>query len=180
MNCQQFIDEYKAIKEDDKKQEYLQNRIVNTYVNYQQKLADIENIVDVGNHVTIFDPDDPGKLTTKFKRNSPVMYLLLRRFLIQEYTDIELPEEGETGIEDINLLESEGLMDALIYCIPEIEVARYNDLLSMANNDIYMNERDIASFMESKISAMSFVLNTLLSQLDKIPGLNNELESDEK
>ena len=158
--------------DEDKKVDILKSHIVKQYVDYQTKLSDIRTIVQIGNYVTIPDPANSEVEREIFKRNTPVMYYLLKLRLIANYTDIEI-KDGEE-LEAYNALEEIDVLDKLISLIPENEIVKWNTMLQMVNDDVYMNERDLPSYLDTKLNATGMVLDTLLSSLGEF---TNKLES---
>lgn len=154
---------YKDFKTEDEQKDFILRHIKKNYVNYEQKITDIERIVEIGNHKEIEDPTDKTKSIVIFKRNTPIMYYFLKLTLLKNYSDIVI-ESGQE-LEAYNLLESIGFLDAYISLLPEIEVTKYYSIFDMANNDIYTNERDVASYFDTKIDAFSTVLNMMVSSL---------------
>lgn len=147
----------------DKRQELCTSHIVNQYVDYQTKIANIQKIVDIGNYMEMIDPMDSTKKSTIFRRNTPIMYYWLKIRLLSYYTDIDIKDGEEINI--FNALDEIGAVDALISCIPETEVIKWNTTLEMMNDDIYINERDLSSYLDTKLDAMGMVFDTMMGQL---------------
>ena len=157
----QFVTKYNAAKTDEDKKVFCQSHIVKTYVDYQTKLTEVQIIAKQGNYS--LDADVNGKRL--FKRSSPTMYFLLKMRLIEDYTDIEI---GDNVLDIFNALDEIGALDCLISSIPENEIIKWNAMLDMVNDDIYINERDIVSYLETKTEAVSMVLDTMLSGLGEV------------
>lgn len=162
----QFITKFEKT-EQDKIDEFLSNHIVASYVDYAEKLNDVKNITSIGNFDIV--PSADGNDTEKriYKRNTPIMYFLLKIRLLVHYTDIDI-EEGENSLEIYTTLEKLGILDRLIALIPETEIKKWNTLLDMVNNDIYMNERDFAGYLDTKVDAAGMMLDTMLSSLGDV------------
>lgn len=161
---QQFITKYKNTEEE-KREELVKEQIITSYVTYQEKLGDVKAIVDIGNHDTVPNPTEDGEVTI-FRRNTPIMYYFWKIKMIDRYTNIKV-EDGKE-LEMYNALEELGLVDELLQSIPVMELKKYSELIEMVNDDLYMNERDIPSFFETKVDALGLVLNTLLSSLGEL------------
>lgn len=162
---QQFITKFKKLTTPEEIEQFVESHIVTKYVNYNVKLANIKQIVELGNHTDIpaIDSDDTKKV---FKRNTPLMYLWMELRLLENYTDITIPEDEILTAYDA--LSEIGAINVLLSSIPEIELKRWQRIFEMANDDVYTNERDIASFFETKIDSLEVVLNTMLSGLGEV------------
>lgn len=165
MTYQQFVTKYK-VTSDDKKKELCMSHIVNQYVSWEDKLANISKIVDICNHQSMSDPLDSTKQIIYFHRNTPLMYYWIKVRLLSYYTNIEIKEGQELAA--FNALDEIGAVDALISCIPENEVIKWNTMLDMMNDDLYMNERDLASYFETKIDSLGMVTDTILASLGEL------------
>lgn len=159
----QFVTKYNDTED---KIEFCKSHIINNYIDYQTKLSEVNRIADLGNHSSILFLDDNANEKQGYLRNTPVMYFLLKMKLLECYTDINI-KEGE-DLQVYNALEEIGAIDALISSIPESEVAKWNSMLQMVNDDIYINERDLVSYLDTKVDALSVVLDTMLSGLETV------------
>ena len=170
MKVDVLVSKYKELKSEEEKQAFILKHIKNNYINYEQKITEVTNIVNIGNHTEIVDPSDSTRTLNIFKRNTPIMYYLLKLTLIRNYSDIELDNNADEGqtLRSYNLLESMGFIDAFIAVLPETEVQKYHTILEMMNNDIYTNERDIASFLETKIDSLTAVVGAILSAFSEV------------
>lgn len=165
MTYQQFVTKYNNTSED-KRQELCASHIVKQYVDYELKITDIRKIAEICNYSTMDDPADETKKKVFFKRNTPFMYYLLKLRLLSHYTNIDI-KDGEE-LKAFNALDEIGALDGLISCIPETEVIKWNTTLEMVNDDIYLNERDLSSFLDTKMDALSMVMGTMLEGLGEI------------
>ena len=164
----QFVTKYKSSED---KVTFCKSHIVNTYVTYEEKLTEVRRIADLGNYSSIPSLEDENESKKIFKRNTPIMYYLLKMRLLNDYTDIEI-KDGEE-LEVFNALEEIGAVDYLTSSIPENEVTKWHTMLQMVNDDIYANERDIVSYLETKVDALSMVMDAMLSGLGEVA---NKLE----
>lgn len=158
----QFVTQYKRSEDT---AEFCKSHIITSYVDYQTKLTEIRKIADLGNYSSIPALAESGEMRI-FRRNTPIMYYLLKMRLLIDYTDIDI-KDGEE-LEVFNALDEIGAVDNLISSIPENEVVKWNTMLQMVNDDIYMNDRDLTSFLETKVEALSVVMNTMLSGLEEV------------
>ena len=178
MTYQQFVTKYKETS-DDKKKELCMFHIVNQYVSWEDKLANISKIVDICNHQSMPDPleSDSTKQIVYFHRNTPLMYYWIKIRLLSCYTNIEIKEGQELAA--FNALDEIGAVDALISCIPDNEVVKWNATLEMMNDDLYMNERDLASYFETKINSLSMVTDTILASLGEFSQRLEEIKDED-
>lgn len=170
MKVDVLVSKYKALNTDEEKEAFIKRCIKTTYVNYEQKYADVTNIVNPGNHTVMTDPTDETKMIKVFRRDTPMMYYQLKLTFLRNYSDIEFESKTDDrmALRSYNLLESIGFIDSFIASLPENEVAKYHSMLDMMNDDMYLNERDVASFFDTKIDALSMVLNTTLGSLGEV------------
>lgn len=161
----QFVTKFNNAED---KVEFCKSHIINKYVDYQTKLTEVRRIADLGNYSSIpsFEENEGGQERRIYKRNTPIMFYLLKMRLLINYTDIEI-KDGEE-LDAFNALEEIGAVDGLISSIPENETIKWNTMLQMTNDDIYANERDFASYLDTKVDALGMVLNTLLSGLGEV------------
>lgn len=168
LTYKQFVTKYNKAED---KVAFCKSHIVNSYVNYETKLTEVRRIAELGNYSSIPSLVEGEGEKTIFKRNTPIMYYLLKMRLLNDYTDIDIKDNEE--LETFNALEEIGAVDTLISSIPENEVAKWDAMLQMTNDDIYANERDIVSYLETKVDALSVVMDTMLSGLGEVA---NKLE----
>lgn len=167
MKVDVLVAKYKELNTDEEKKEFVERHIKTNYVNYEQKVTDVSSIVNIGNHTTIPDPSDETKTIIIYKKNTPAMYYLLKLTLLKNYSDIDIDITADDGsvLRAYNQLESIGFIDVFIALLPKEEVTKYHSMLEMANDDVYVNERDIASYLDTKIDAFGVVLNMMIGAL---------------
>ena len=110
----QFVTKY---NNSDNKAAFCKSHIVNTYVSYEEKLTEIRRIAELGNYSSIPSMENESESKTIFKRNTPIMYYLLKMRLLIDYTDIEIKDGEELDV--FNALEEIGAIDGLISSISE-------------------------------------------------------------
>lgn len=164
----EFIQKFKISKD---KEAFVKKHIKRTYVPYAEKLAEAKKIADLSTHTTL-----TTSLGTEiiYKKDTPVLYFLKTIRLINLYTDVE---QGETS--DINKfydsLAEIGAFDALLSQISEGEITQFSAMIDMCVSDIYENERDLVSFLDTKFEAMKMILNSASEFLkDKLSESNIE------
>ena len=153
-----FIQKFKISKD---KEALAKKHIKRTYVPYAEKLAESKKIADISTHATITTPSGTEVV---YKKDTPILFFLKTTRLLNLYTDIE---QGETS--DINKfydsLAEIGAFDILLSQIPESEVTQFSAMIDMCVSDIYENERDLSSFLDTKFEAISMVLSTMLESI---------------
>ena len=150
-----FVSEFKSTKD---KEAYAKKHIVKQYLPYIKKLSIARTIANQSTHI-----ERDGK--EEYKKDTPLQYFLTIMKLIEQYSDIEI--DGMIITEAYDSLMESGSISALISCIPESEVTEFRTLVDMCISDIYDNERDITSYFETKFSALSITLETMLSSLSE-------------
>ena len=83
--------------------------------------------------------------------------------LITQYTDIQYDASIVPQVYDA-LMES-GAMQVLLSSIPESEVTEFRTLIDMCVSDIYENERELSSFLETKFDAISLTIEQITSSI---------------
>ena len=86
-----------------------------------------------------------------YKQNTPMMMLFYKVGMIEKYTDIEI----ENPVKDYDMLCQAGLLNILLFIIPEDELKLCKKLLDMTKADLMENTRSVVSFMETKVESMS-------------------------
>ena len=146
---------------------FYKNHVVKTFVDYETKIADVRRITDVGNYVAVTDPVT-GEERAAFKRNSPTMEFLLRLRLILHYSDLQMDVDSEKGLAALNDLERVGAVDGLLAAIPSAEMSKWREMMKMMNDDILLNERDFASYMDTRMDSMQMMLKTMQEGLESV------------
>lgn len=168
MDYTKFITGYKLNKDKD---DFIKKHITKQYVPYATKLTLAQSIAKTCTHVTI-----DGKEV--YKKNTPSQYFATVMQLITQYTDIQYDISIINQVYDA-LVES-GAMQVLLSSIPESEVTEFRTLIDMCVSDIYENERDVTSFLETKIEAINLTVNQMLSSLNEtISAFKPESENNE-
>ena len=169
MTVEQFILIYKTKKEDEK-EKFINEHIVKQYVPFNEKLTYCSKIIE---HSMYEKNTDNGEKLI-FKQNSPVKFLFSNLSLIKLYTDLDINFD-ENPLSIFDALNENGLIIDIINAIPKTEYAEFQMLLDMIQDDRIMNERDLVSFIETKLNTLSLSLNSL-SEILLNSINNNELE----
>lgn len=155
MTVDLFIKEYNKVAD---KEMFLKSHIVNNYIDYEKKVALCNNIIDRSMYIQM----DGKKI---FRQNTPVRRELFLLTLLFEYTDIE---GGENVLYTFNELNKRGILLELVTNIPEAEYLEFNTLLDMMVDDVFANERDIVSYLDSKKNAIFTSMNRVENLLGTI------------
>ena len=158
MKIEQFVEEFSKAQN---KEEYVKKHIVNEYISYTQKVTICRSIADYTSHKEVL-----GKKV--YSIDSSMRYMLFVFSIIEQYTDIELGQNDER-IKAFDLIEKYNVMYFITTCMGD-EYKRLDTVLKMQVDDIYSNERDLPSFLENKMEALSLVME----RVDKINEQKNK------
>lgn len=148
MKIDDFITEVLAARD---KSLCMRNHIVTEYLPYAEKLAQCQKIAQASLY-TVSEP-------SVFKQNTPLKTMLFSLSMFEKYTDIEI--DFCHAFECFDTLDKYGLNDIILTQIPATEVIKMQGLLDMVIGDRLANERDLISFFETKVDALSMTLNTI-------------------
>lgn len=153
MDYTKFVSGYKTIKDKDG---FIKKHMTKQYLPYANKLSIAKSIAKTCTHVKVDDKEI-------YKKDTPAQYFTTVMSLITQYTDIEI----DANIVDkaYDALVECGAMQALLASIPESEVTEFRTLVDMCVADIFENERELASFLETKLDAINMATNQMLSSL---------------
>ena len=84
--------------------------------------------------------------------------------VITKYTDIERDKDIIKMFETLDEL---NLINAIVSKIPEREMSSYNTILHMVLDDYMENNRNIISFIETKIKALDLSFDAILDAIQK-------------
>lgn len=149
MKIEQFIEEFNNAKD---KEAYVRKHITHDYIPYSQKVSICNQIAEYSTHKEV-----QGK--KMFWNNSSLRYMLFVFAIIEEYTDIELGKDADR-ISAFDLMEHFNVMYFVSTCLGE-EYKRLDTVLKMQVDDIYSNERDLVSFLETKMTSLSLISERL-------------------
>lgn len=151
MTAEQFISNYNTAAD---KNKFLSDCITTKYVKYTEKVADCRKIVNI----TFEIMGDK-----KFCVDSPAQFVIFVMNLIYRYTDID---RSEMVVTDFESLDEINLVNEILEKIPERELSSYNTILNMCKDDYISNNRDLVSFLETKINSISTFTNAILEATD--------------
>ena len=159
MDYEEFVQKYKVSKD---KEAFAKKHIKRQYVPYVEKLSEAKKIANISTHVTI-----DKKIV--YSKNTPILYFLKTTRLLALYTDVEIKETDNIN-NAYDALAEIGAFDTLLSQIPEGEITQFTAMIDMCVADIYENERDIASFLDTKFEALGMILNTMLESFKQTLG----------
>lgn len=158
MKIEKFIEELNGSQN---KVAYVREHVVIDYVPYTQKVSLCYRVAEYTTHSQVQDKK-------VFHVDSAMRYMLFVYAIIETYTDIELGRDEER-IKAFDLLEKYNVMSFIVDVLGD-EYTRLDTILKMQVDDIYGNERDITSFIETKIEALGLVTE----RMDKINEQENQ------
>lgn len=161
MTVENFVKDYLKSRN---RTEFLEKRLVNTYVDYNRKITLCTNVL----RTTLFQKVKVGadKEIEVFKQNTPAIFLFFSLTLINEYTDIDV--DFKNALTEFDMLEKEGLVDLLKTVIPEQEYNKFQTVLNMARDDIYENERSLVGYLDAKLTATELGVGSILDGLSAV------------
>lgn len=153
MTVEQFINNYKSATDKDK---FFSDSIITKYIRYTEKVTDCRNIVNI-----TFEINGDNK----YKVDSPAQFVVFVMNLIYRYTNIE---KSDNMVNDFESLDELDIINGILDNIPERELSSYNTILNMCKDDYISNNRDLVSFLETKIDAILLTSDTILESIDTI------------
>ena len=138
-------------------EKYLKKHVVNTYVNYEDKVSEADKIIRLSNEVEV------DGLPT-FHINSTTRYMLFAFAVIKLYTDIEI--DMTNSMLQFNILEKNRVIDMLPDVIG-VDYERFMSVVNMVQEDYMVNNRDIVSYIDKKFDTMVNVIGELAEAAQK-------------
>lgn len=167
----EFVKKYNDAKSDEVKEILVKSIMNPQYVDYEKKIAICEKIVAV----SYYKKDKNGN--KKLHIDSPSQYMGYCLWLVKEYTNVEV--DFKNSLEEFNLLNKNGLFDAVISFIPERELKEFRMILDMVENDVIQNEYETHAFIANQVERFGELAGVALKPA--IEQLNKTLENmDEK
>ena len=165
MLISEFITGFKVSKQQNA---YVKKHIKTNYIPYETKIALSKKIVDLSMYKEV-----NGKKV--FVQNTPNRYMLFIQAVIDNYTDLEW--NGEDGSKDIlggfNQLEKNGIIEILFSSIGD-DIQKFTTVLNMIVDDETDLNRSVVSYMDTKIEALSIMLDTI-SQAFNTPEIKDKI-----
>lgn len=160
MDYKKFIDEYNVAND---KTKYVQKHMLNSYVPYEDKVAECRKIIDITSHKMMTVNDQEHKI---YWNNTPMQHMFYILILISLYTDIEWTKDSGDSNENLkvyNELSKNGSIYTIISLITPFEKQSFDTVLNMVEEDTYENERSIPSYLDTKIDALELMLTSVLN-----------------
>ena len=164
MDYKKFIDEYNVSND---KIKYVQKHMLNSYVPYEDKVAECRKIIDITSHKMV---NINGQEHKVYWNNTPMQHMFYILTLISLYTDIEWTKDSGDNNENLevyNELSKNGSIYTIISLITPFEKQSFDTVLNMVEEDTYENERSIPSYLDTKIDAFSLSINEMMKNLQK-------------
>ena len=133
------------------------------YVPYAQKAAACQTLVDNTGYRREYD-NEGREVSRALRTDSPMRYLFYCLTLLRLYTDLEM--DLSQGLEIFDMLEENGLTEALLERIPEKERASMQTLLNMAVQDFNANVLSVPAYLSSQVERFASLFGSLAA-----PGL---------
>lgn len=149
MDIGKFVDEYSKLKDVSAKERLMAKHITTTYLPYSMKISEARKILNM----SCYNQD-----TKEFSINTPVRYMLFTMSIVKNYTDLEF--STETSLEQFDLIERNNISEMIIKLI-QYDYSRFSKVLEMMFDDLMVNERSAASFIEKKFAAVAEALETM-------------------
>ena len=162
MDYKKFIDEYNVAND---KTKYVQKHMLNSYVPYEDKVAECRKIIDITSHKMMTVNDQEHKI---YWNNTPMQHMFYILTLISLYTDIEWNKDAGDNNENIDIyneLSKNGSIYIIISLIEPFEKQAFDTVLNMVSEDVYENERSIPSYLDTKIDALSLSINEIINKV---------------
>lgn len=153
MTPKEFVEAYERAPQKDA---FWQRNIKDVYVSYFQKIAEAHTIVNYSMYKEV-----NGRKV--FWKDSPSLFQLFMCRLIAHYTSIDLGDNSAEGFDELNRA---GLINEIVTHIPEKEYKEWSTILEMVANDEMENSRSFAGYLDTKLEAISILMNTLIENDD--------------
>lgn len=134
--------------------DYIKAHIIKEYVSYVDKCNYATRIIRATSYMNI---NDDSKV---FRQDSTSRYVLHCLALIDLYTDIEI-DYSNNIIQDFDMLEQRGLIAQIIAQISDVEVNRFDMIMSMKYEDLMENERSVNSMIQDAMTSINKVLKKI-------------------
>lgn len=144
MKVTDFIEQYNNSTD---KAKFTKKIIHRQYVPYSEKIAIAVHIVQMSSY------DECGN----FRLNSPLRYLLWVQAVLQSYTTLEL---GQNFASAYDALDQAGVVEEIINAVGR-DAESLQTIIGMTLDDLMTNERELPSYIEHKLGALSHVLESL-------------------
>lgn len=159
MKINEFIKEYIEVADKDN---FVRQHMTESYIGYASKVANCKKIIEATNGEEV----DGEKVYTV---DSTARFMLYTLTLVKLYTDIEIDSQP---VVCFDLLSENGIIPKILDNIPRSEQKTFQLVFDMVRDDDHANNRDIVSYIDSKIVAYKKALDLAMSKI--IEEINSE------
>lgn len=165
MKILEFVNGYKEITTDKAKENYFKKNVnIKTYLPILNKITIAERIADVvcfeyEKYITE-SGEEKSRSTMNVQVNTPVQYLLTCRAIVENYTDLEI--EDTSFYKEFDALQENGIMDKILYTIPNDELKNFEAIVNMKREDILYNHGTVKGFISDKVERIVMISSTVL------------------
>ena len=155
----EFINGWKAATD---KTEYAKKHVMATYIPYETKLAQIENIINAA----LYKEVNGRKI---FWMNTPLHYNFYVQSILKLYTDIDITDGGdpEESLRGFNMIEEAGAMPSIAVAIgPDVD--NFKTLLQMATDDALTNN-SLTNWLDGKTDAFEMAIRVMADAIRENP-----------
>lgn len=153
MTVKEFVNKCKINKDIEK---YIEDRIKIKYLPYSTKIAIGERILNA----TCYTNTEPNL----FKINTPMRKMLFMLSMINEYTDIDI--DWNNSLSEFDALSENAYIGIILSKIEETELNLCSSILEMMLDDLLSNERDLVSYIDTKVESMKLGFDSLLETIN--------------
>ena len=150
MKINEFLDQYNNTTD---KEKFIKKIIFRHYVPYADKIATAENIIQLSSY------DGNGA----FRVNSPLRYILWVQAVIVGYTTLEI---GDRFVDAYDALDQAGVIEPIMSAVGK-DAESLQTIISMTLDDLIMNERDMPSYIDNKLSVFLEVAEAMIKSTEE-------------
>lgn len=169
MTVTEFVEEFNKTQTKDK---LIKSHIKTTYIPYEMKIALCDNIIKHSMYKEVNSKQ-------VFVPNMPLQYMFVIRTVIEQYTDLEW-SDTKNIMPEFNLLEQ---YDVVAYIFSKTtgeytevgkDYQKLKTILNMMIDDITDEERSLVPYIDTKLEAMSLMLNSLSDVINSFAEENQD------
>ena len=154
MKLETFVTNYVT---DGSPEKYIKSHIVKDYVSYVTKCDDCERIARSCHY-----KDVDGK--RRFSTNTPAKAMMFVLLLVDRYTKIDV----EYSVEAYDALQKCGAVEAIMSAIPENELQEYSAIMRMVEDDLMLEETNVAARMDDFKQAVFAMLDVSMRAYEEL------------
>ena len=144
MTVREFVEKYKNVNEKLDQYSFIEDHIVKKYLPYIQKVALAKTLNDATMYKWVESTDEnanPTKVKTdQVKISSHIRNLLIKRMVIENYTDLEVEESSFYN--EYDLLQECGVMDWILEFV-KVDIREFKSVCDMIRDDTLKNEYEM-------------------------------------